>query len=473
MVKEKVAIIGMGISGMGTLVAYSKLTQNIEIDCYDTKTSFGRGYPFRVDSNDVLLNVRSQQVTFDQDKPDDFVEWLNQNNMDYGEYVPRHIFGQYCYERTQDILELHNVTVLFQKVERIDYIESNEKFLVTRDSGEVCEYDRVHLCCSDLPPKDVYQLNGQKNYIKTIYPVTSRFSKIGENDRVGVIGTSLSAIDVSRYLLRNDKAKEVFVFSRDNIFPTVRGEKIKLQLKHLTVDAVEKLRTTQNGFIQFDQISELFELELIEQKINLEELISKYHVGISSILKSIEPDKELDKIQSLYIALIDVFNYAWYGMNKPDRQEFNEYFKLMFQLFGAPTPLETGQILADMVEQDRLKVIDEVVDVVKEEDYFLIKQSDGDGINVDWIVNGTGLDFSLESLWSNSLLSQMLDAQLIQTSVDGGLLVLENGLKIVSPRYGVLSKLHAHGALISGVQLLNNDVDVIQKSALEVVKGLY
>ena len=74
MVKEKVAIIGMGISGMGTLVAYSKLTQNIEIDCYDTKTSFGRGYPFRVDSNDVLLNVRSQQVTFDQDKPDDFVE---------------------------------------------------------------------------------------------------------------------------------------------------------------------------------------------------------------------------------------------------------------------------------------------------------------------------------------------------------------------------------------------------------------
>ena len=36
----------------------------------------------------------------------------------------------------------------------------------------------------------------------------------------------------------------------------------------------------------------------------------------------------------------------------------------MFQLFGAPTPLETGQILADMVEQDRLKVIDEVVDVV-------------------------------------------------------------------------------------------------------------
>ncbi len=98
--KEKVAIIGMGIAGMGTLVAYNKQKQPPQITCYDIKTSFGRGFPFRKDSNDILLNVRPKDVSFDFDNPNEFKVWLQENNYDYNEYVPRHVYGSFMIEKT-------------------------------------------------------------------------------------------------------------------------------------------------------------------------------------------------------------------------------------------------------------------------------------------------------------------------------------------------------------------------------------
>lgn len=115
---EKVAIIGMGISGMGVLHAYEKelKPETVEIDCYDKDFSFGRGYPFRVDSDEILVNFPRERITYDYENLDDFNNWLIKNSETNEEYVPRNLFGTYTKELLQDSIKNMGAKVITEEV---------------------------------------------------------------------------------------------------------------------------------------------------------------------------------------------------------------------------------------------------------------------------------------------------------------------------------------------------------------------
>ncbi len=60
---KKIAIIGMGVSGLAVLLAISQQTkeylQSIEISCFDDSEHFGRGIPFQEDDDSALINYHS------------------------------------------------------------------------------------------------------------------------------------------------------------------------------------------------------------------------------------------------------------------------------------------------------------------------------------------------------------------------------------------------------------------------------
>lgn len=476
---EKIAIIGMGISGMGVLLAYDKLDQKHEIHCFDQKTSFGRGYPFRTDAKDVLLNVRPDYVSFDHEKPTAFVEWLKARNYAYDEYVPRHIFGEFLQERAEELISTMGAVAIKEDVSRLSYIKEDQCFLVETIGGHQDTFDRVHLCCGELPPKDFYDLQGDKNYLGTIYPLHHRLREIKPSESVGVIGTSLSAIDVTRYLLYNDKAKEVVMFSRNNVFPTVRLRKLNLKAKFFTADAIMTIRGQNNGFIDYQEVEDLLQKEWEHHDIDTEYLLSTYDVGFDAITKSLEGDDQVERIQSLYADLIGGYNASWFGMNHLDKKTFEERQQPLIQIFGAPTPIETGEILKEMMGNGRLQVVEDAITVKKDKDtglFHIVKETDKThriAAKLHWMVNATGLDNSFESIKSTSLLAQLRNDEIIQISPCGGVVVLEDTFKVVSPRYGVIDGLHAHGVLIAGVQLINNDTEAIKRSAAEVIRKIY
>lgn len=475
---EKVAIIGMGIAGMGTLVAYNKQKEKHNITCYDMKTSFGRGFPFRKDSNDVLLNVRPNDVSFDFDKPGEFEAWLHDNKYDYKEYVPRHVYGSFMKEKTEALIKEMNATEIIDQVTDCLYLNDSKQFKIITQSGLIEVYDRVHLCCGVLPPNDFYQLNGQSQYIGQIYPVVQRLNDIKQTDSVGVIGTSLSAIDVTRYLLKNNKAQNVVMFSIDNVFPTVRQERLELKINYFTIDAIQTIRNKQNDTIQFKQVDELLDKEFKEHNLNLKELIEKYSNGFNAIQQSLIDDKQLSLIQSLTVKLFDSFNVAWFGMNKQDKKAFSDKYQLMIQLFGSPTPKETGLLLEEMVKQGRISVIENAFEVNKNKETGLFEiinetnKTQQVAASVNWMVNATGLDMSFESLNQNSLINKLLNQELLSKSEHGGILVLEDKFQVVSPKFGSIENLHAHGVLIAGVQLSNNSTNTIQASANRVTQRI-
>lgn len=150
----------------GFVLAYAKDVDpdKVEIDCYDSNESFGRGYPFREDSDELLLNLRINNISFDYENLDDFKNWLISKGYPLKEYVPRYLFGLYTHHRLKETM------------------------------------------------------------------------KINPKDTVCIIGTSLSAVDIARYLLVDRGINKLYMFSRGNIIPTLRKKEIDFEVNVMTYD---------------------------------------------------------------------------------------------------------------------------------------------------------------------------------------------------------------------------------------------
>ncbi len=475
---EKIAIIGMGIGGMGVLLSYEKenLNKGHEIDCYDYKKSTGRGFPFRKDSDQVLLNARPETISYDYEKPTEFSKWLEKNDYTYKEYVPRHVLGDYLYKRYSKTLEDLGGKYIGHPAIDLDYLEDENKFVITDRDGKKRSYDRVHLCCGQIPPQDFYDLKDTDNYIHDMYPLKDKLKDIASDTKICIIGTGLSGIDVSRYLLEVVKIKELVIFSRGLVFPSVRKDLNRLETMYFTQENVDKIIESNKGYITFEEVDNLIMKELKNHKISFGSLMNKYNKAFEGLEKSLEYDEGLMTAQNLFTNFTNPLNTMWLALSRNDKKKFMEKYDDYIQIFGGPTPQSTGEIITKKKEEGIYQVLDNI-DFISYNDenkkYYLLDEDKRVVKIVDYVINSTGVDKSLKSLNNGDFLEKILNKELIQVDENGGLTVVKDSLNVLSPRFGELYNLHAHGVLISGVQLRNNSISTIQESAHRCVKTIY
>lgn len=114
---KKIAVIGGGFSG--TMVIRQLIDQGFEgnIDRFCTANSQTLGPAYSPQSSLHLLNVRSQNMSAFKDKPNHFIEFLQESHPEIShpnEFVPRAIYGNYVtsiWEETQ-ILAAQSNTLL-------------------------------------------------------------------------------------------------------------------------------------------------------------------------------------------------------------------------------------------------------------------------------------------------------------------------------------------------------------------------
>ena len=86
------------------------------------------------------------------------------------------------------------------------------------------EYDAVFLAIGHPPYADYYNLEGHPGYVHEPFPVSNLFDHIDPaKDRVGIVGSSLTALDVMEYLQENAEWKHPITFyTRHEPFATVK-----------------------------------------------------------------------------------------------------------------------------------------------------------------------------------------------------------------------------------------------------------
>lgn len=472
---ESVAIIGMGTSGMAVAAAYEKEAKKgtYSIDCYDREDSFGKGYPYRTDTKDLILNLKTRKISYNYQDNDDLAHWLEDQKQSIPVYTPRTVFGEYTKSRLMDTLNSIGANIIQQQVAALDYDAATKEWHLTTEKGEKRTYQRVHLCCGEISQKNPYQLKGQPKVIHKVYPMAEKLRGITSDHRVCIIGAGLTAVDIATHLIKNSKAKKIHMFSNTNVVPTVRVEPVDITVSVLTLERVQAEIEKGGGSMSFEVFDELFTQELREQGIHYESFLAKHMVGgIEGLKTNIQEPNDLAIVQALLPPLNVVFNLIWNAMPEASRESFILKYHPFMCLNRSPVPMESAELMIEAAERGQLDFL-QGVDHVSSDEKALIHLQDGSSMSVDVIINGTGLDPSLKDIHlENPLLASLLDKRILQRDRWGGITTRFEDMAVISPRYGTLENLHAYGILVTGIQYRNNSTLIIQMTAHNLLKNL-
>lgn len=472
---KKIAVVGMGVSGLAVLLALSKLPDEelakLEIYSFDDALHFGRGLPFQEDHASALINSPIHDISFDYRQMGDFVQWMHDNNQDTTHpYVSRALYGHYMAQRGQELMAKLPIQRHTQRIDRISYLPDSQKWqIVTQGQPFPHNFDEVHLACGQLPVLDPFSLQGQPNYIADPYPLND-LAFLGEWDKpdIAVIGTGLAAVDVIKFLLAESSAS-IAAFSRSNYLPTVRIiEGAPISWQYLTDQELASILSQNKPAFSIKTFEDLFFAELDclgfpdwEQAQN--QFLAD---GIKGLELSLAHPAQLFALQQLASRVADLFTDLWPLMTSDDRRAFQQIYGKAILNLRNPMPEESAQVLIAAAKEGRLKIVDSVDSIQAQKGKFVIKRQKDQELNMDAVINATGYHLSDKSLKNATPLLQSLIADgLCQLDPFGGLSILPETSQVISTRYGVLENLYAHGALINGPIYQNNSTIKIQKMA--------
>lgn len=223
-----VAIVGGGFSG--TLVAAhlvrraSEGRHPLHVVLCDRQATFGEGPAYRTPDPRHLLNVPASNMSAWPDRPTDFLDWARERDgavVGY-DFLPRKTYGEYvrttlarCAASAGDA-----VTVEVRRVE-VDSIARGEKQRLTAFDASTIDADAVVVATGHRPPDD--PLAGRWRGSRTRYVedpwATLVLSAIRPDERVVLLGTGLTAVDVIISVTRSPRTAPIVAVSRRGLFP--------------------------------------------------------------------------------------------------------------------------------------------------------------------------------------------------------------------------------------------------------------
>ena len=127
-------------------------------------------------------------------------------------------------------------------------------------------YNYVILAIGGKVDTNIYGLSEVENFISNPYPLMQNLDNINLNKKIGIVGSSLTAIDCF-LLLKQKGCKNITMISRRGILPSVRGKDSKYNLNFFTK---EKIKCLEN--ININKLLGLFLEEFIINNIDWKKL---------------------------------------------------------------------------------------------------------------------------------------------------------------------------------------------------------
>src|SRR5690606_33854721 len=151
------------------------------------------------------------------------------------------------------------------QAEAMDIEWTGAHYEVVCENGTRFPSQYVVLAVGTPKPNNYEYLNEVSGYIDFPWPSERIIQGIGKNEHVGVLGSSLSAVDAIMTLVDNGHRGSISLFSPDGMLPRVQPEETKaLTRKFLTLENIHRIRRKTLQPVGIEKIFELFQREVEE-----------------------------------------------------------------------------------------------------------------------------------------------------------------------------------------------------------------
>ncbi|WP_193605098.1 FAD/NAD(P)-binding protein [Nocardioides dongkuii] len=233
-VPVRVLVVGGGAGGViaaARLLRTATADRPVEVRVVEAAGRVGPGLAYRTRHPLHTLNNYACRLSAHEDDPGDLVRWCRAHGVDAHEFsfLPRGVYGDYLSE-VLDRVRVPAGSSVTRHLGRVVDVEpvpdaayGEAPFLVSVDEevGGRASYaaDRVVLALGNPPPRRLAHLEtlGER-YVADPW-AEDLVERVGPSDRVLLVGTGLTALDVTAQLHAADPAVEIVAVSRHGLLP--------------------------------------------------------------------------------------------------------------------------------------------------------------------------------------------------------------------------------------------------------------
>lgn len=374
--RRHLVIVGGGFSGVA-LAAHLLRDEcgAVRATLLESGPRFGRGLAYGTMDPAHLLNTRAARMSLFTDDPAHFLRWCRSQGYSTApnDFVARAVYGAYL-EDTLRTLAAGVGTAVFSALRQTEVCDVEplaSGFAVVLHGGAILHADEVVLATGHPPPMDPlarWLPPGEQRYIRDPWR-SGHFATIAADERVLLIGTGLTMIDVAISLARQGHTAPMTAVSRRGLLPRSHTA----AHEQLPPDIADTLRSgLRMG--------------------NLRHAVRAVRVAAASAA-----ERGLHW-QTVFDALRASTEPFWAALCSADRRRFVQRLRPYWDVHRHRLPPETAQRLAKLQSDERLCVSAARIRAASatERSIAVTLQAPDRSTTAhyDWIVNCTGPSFA-------------------------------------------------------------------------------
>lgn len=220
-----IAIIGAGYSGIAAAETLVRTGINANIGLIERSGRFATGMAYGTNSASHLLNVPAGRMSARADDPDHFLRWIRQRDplATGGSFVPRGVYGQYLQDVLADaeLASQGRLKRIVAEARSISPRPGSPGGVIELSNAQRLEADHIVLAMGNGAPSDpspIRSVAKSPRYLRDPW-APGVLAAIHPDERLAVMGTGLTMLDVVLDLTQRGHRGEIIAFSRRGLLP--------------------------------------------------------------------------------------------------------------------------------------------------------------------------------------------------------------------------------------------------------------
>ena len=410
----RLAIVGGGSVAVSFLYQFLVAWRGgrpLVVAIFEPRQEVGPGSAYQADLSSNLLNIPVNRMSAVAAEPDSFMDWLRARDpawlrahgvqaIEPAAFLPRPVFGSYLrdlYDQALACARRKGVAVrrVAQAAVGVWPLASGQAGVLGEGGARVVA-SRVVLCNGNLPSVSFPDLAPLPGYFNSPYPVSDLCGRIGRDDTVCIVGTSLSAIDAIAALRAQGHRGQVHCVSRNGRLPAVRSpHNTRVSLPALPEPEADG-RVTLDGLL--DSLRRA--LRAAGGSEDQEDIL-----GLAGPAKA-ALDAEIARSQSgprpwqsVAAATNDRIEHIWHALDDAERRRFHRDWRTLWMARRATFPMRNALTLQQSLHEGRLQVHGGFRSARYDaaSGAFVVEASEGRALSAPWLVNATSFSMDVDA----------------------------------------------------------------------------